>query len=71
MNRWSELKSWATAPLGHISGGLLSKSNGILSLTEHWLLHSVSDVVGTAKMFALSSAVPLHLIFKVLPLSPL
>ena len=42
-----------------------------MSLTEHWLLHSASDVVGTAKMFALSSVVPLHLIFKVLPLSPL
>lgn len=42
-----------------------------MSLTEHWLLHSASDVVGTEMMFALSSAVPLHLIFKVLPLSPL
>ena len=42
-----------------------------MPLTEHWLLHSASDVVGTEKMFALSSDVPLHLIFKVLPLSPL
>ena len=69
--RWSEPKSWATAPLCRLCGDLLSKSNGIMSLTEHWLMHSTSDVVGTAKMFALSSAVPLHLIFKVLPLSPL
>ena len=57
--------------LGRLCGGLLSKSNGIMSLTEHWLMHSASEVVGTAKMFALSSDVPLHLIFKVLPLSPL
>ena len=57
--------------LGRLCGGLLSKSSGIVSLTEHWLMHSASDVVGTEKMFALSSAVPLHLIFKVLPLSPL
>ena len=35
-----------------------------MSLTEHWLMHSASDVVGTKKMFALSSDVPLHLIFK-------
>ena len=69
--RWNEPKSWAAAPLCRLCGGLLSKSNGIVSLTEHWLLHSDSDVVGTAKMFALSSAIPQHLIFKVLPFSPL
>ena len=34
-----------------------------MSLTEHWLLHSASDVVGTAKMFALSYIVSLHLMF--------
>ena len=60
--RWSEPKSWASAPLNSLCGGLLSKSSGIVSLTEQWLMHSASDVVGTEKMFALSSAVPLHLI---------
>ena len=46
--------------LYRLCGGLLSKSSGIVSLTEHWLLHSASDVVGTAKMFALSFGVPRH-----------
>ena len=33
-----------------------------MSLTEHWMLHSTSDVVGTEKMFALSSDVTLPLV---------
>ena len=61
--------------LGRLCGGLLSKSKALYrAFIDHrsaFIACWASDVVGTAKMFALSSAVPLHLIFKVLPLSPL
>ena len=61
--------------LGRLCGGLLSESMALYrAFIDHrsaFIACWASDVVGNAKMFALSSAVPLHLIYKVLPLSPL
>ena len=68
---WSEPKSWATAPLCRLCGGLLC-----VSVRRNVAHRTLATALGFGRcrhgnVFALSSDVPLHLIFKVLPLSPL
>ena len=55
--------------MGRLCGGLLGKrkasDRAFIDHRSAFIACWASDVVGTAKMFALSSDVPLNLIFKV------
>lgn len=69
--RWSEPKSWDSATLGRLCGGLLG-----VSVRRNVAYRTLATALGFGlcrhgKVFALSSVVSLRLIFKVLPLSPL